>query len=1079
MINEVKLISDPISMHIWTSLHNYAYKEAVFAAERLFAETKSDESLYLLASCLYRMNRPKQVIRLLAPHVSPLGKCRFLLSRCYFDCNMLNEAESSLFGSKRTSQCLNDIMSDFGDQACYAFLLLGDIYKLQQKYSESVMCYKECLKLNPFMWTAYENLCSIGEFVDPELVFKLTPSLGLITPTFTVIGQTVSAQKSPLNVNMKAERDRLGSRENVNPNSPVNDASNVMREPDVDRLTASANTPQVVKSTYISQCATANSEISTTQPQLPDGSSNTFTPASFPIPLVTPSAPLIDEDEIKSKRTATVTTVSADSGSTTTPSFGVLSLIPQSPLFACVPVFSRQDVNSLFSNSAMALDGTQPFRLALHQTALNRQPNTHRVQPNNNQLQTTILFNSSAGPTSTISQWRTQDTKASALMVATPSVSLSGGMFGHTCGRTSGITSTIPPWLSGSPISSTTSATGLLGNTSTPATSGTALLNAFPQPKTILFDELSETGAASTAFTTSKLDNTTVDTGAIAESLRQDSPGSDDGGSFIEPRTRAQKARAAAAVNQRKSPRFSRTSKASTDDTSTDDLKKPIIRLVTTKSLSRHHATKEDSVEHASVAECPKVVCTASSDRNDPRTESILAYLQLLRCLGRSFSLLLQHDYKGAVTVLSELPSEQLATGRTLAWAARAHVDAADYPNAHRIFNELRRLEPWQLYGMDLFSTVLWYQEAEHDLSQLANDLLSLDRSAPEPWSVAGNCFSLQREHDTAIRFFRRALQVCPTDAYSCTLLGHEYMAIDNLERAVSAFRHALRLDDRNYSARFGLSNVYFKQEYFGLADAHLVRALSLFPNSPLLLTHLGAIRARIGRLDEGPGSALDCLNKAVSINPSSPIALYHRACVLSSLGRYQDAIDELERLILLTPREAMIYFMLGHAYQKIGNSPQAMIYYSWSMELDPKGVNTNLRDIMANVPSSQQPSLAPFTCNIGGVATEHTPGSTVRHHRRGVRRPGRGRQGASRGVSHRLFLTPSFQGVDDDDATDGGEGIVVGGNALFGEDGSVADGGRSIYNLQRNRRRRGFSTSLRGDEDEGEGEEETMDMGE
>ena len=229
-----------------------------------------------------------------------------------------------------------------------------------------------------------------------------------------------------------------------------------------------------------------------------------------------------------------------------------------------------------------------------------------------------------------------------------------------------------------------------------------------------------------------------------------------------------------------------------------------------------------------------------------------------------------------------------MATGRTLAWAARAHVDAVDYSKAHRIFTELRRLEPWQLYGMDLFSTVLWYEGADQELSQLASDLLTLDRSAPEPWTATGNYYSLQREHDTAIRFFRRALQVCPTDAYACTLLGHEYISTDSLDRAASAFRHALRLDERSYSARFGLSNVYFKQDYFGLADAHLVRAISLFPNSSLLLTHLGAIRARIGRLDEGPGSAIDCLNKAVSLNPTSAIALYHRACVLSTIGRYQ-----------------------------------------------------------------------------------------------------------------------------------------------------------------------------------------------
>uniref|UniRef100_A0A0X3PTH2 Cell division cycle protein 27 homolog n=2 Tax=Schistocephalus solidus TaxID=70667 RepID=A0A0X3PTH2_SCHSO len=227
-------------------------------------------------------------------------------------------------------------------------------------------------------------------------------------------------------------------------------------------------------------------------------------------------------------------------------------------------------------------------------------------------------------------------------------------------------------------------------------------------------------------------------------------------------------------------------------------------------------------------------------------------------------------------------------------------------------------------------------------------------------------------------------------------------MSMDNLERAVSAFRHALRLDERNYKARFGLSNVYFKQEFFDLADAHLVRALTIFPQSCLLLTHLGAVRARVGRLSDSPGSSLDCLNKAVSIDPNNTLARYHRACALTSLGRYQEAISEFERLVLLCPREAMIYFRLGQAYQKIGNIPQAMIYFSCSMELDPKGVNTDLHDFMANVPPSSQASMPSVDSSDVRVTTQET--IQVR------RRRARPVRYSRRGLPHRLFPTPSFR---------------------------------------------------------------------
>jgi len=64
-----------------------------------------------------------------------------------------------------------------------------------------------------------------------------------------------------------------------------------------------------------------------------------------------------------------------------------------------------------------------------------------------------------------------------------------------------------------------------------------------------------------------------------------------------------------------------------------------------------------------------------------------------------------------------------------------------------------------------------------------------------------GNCFSLQKEHDVAIRYFQRAVQVDPLFAYAYTLLGHEYVLVDELDKALAAFRNALRLDVRHYNA--------------------------------------------------------------------------------------------------------------------------------------------------------------------------------------------------------------------------------------------------------------------------------------
>jgi len=65
---------------------------------------------------------------------------------------------------------------------------------------------------------------------------------------------------------------------------------------------------------------------------------------------------------------------------------------------------------------------------------------------------------------------------------------------------------------------------------------------------------------------------------------------------------------------------------------------------------------------------------------------------------------------------------------------------------------------------MELYSTALWHLQKEVALSALAQALVEQDRLSPAAWCATGNCFSLQKEHDSAIKFFQRAVQVWRRD---------------------------------------------------------------------------------------------------------------------------------------------------------------------------------------------------------------------------------------------------------------------------------------------------------------------------
>lgn len=321
--------------------------------------------------------------------------------------------------------------------------------------------------------------------------------------------------------------------------------------------------------------------------------------------------------------------------------------------------------------------------------------------------------------------------------------------------------------------------------------------------------------------------------------------------------------------------------------------------------------------------------------------QSANALMQLLQELGKAYQALSQYDCQSSLELFSAIPPQHYNTGWVLCQVGRAHFELSDYQKAEKAFSEVRQIEPYRMEGMEIYSTVLWHLQMEVQLSALAQDLVEFDKLSPEAWCVTGNCFSLQKEHDVAIRFFQRAMQVDSNFAYAYTLLGHEYVLIEELDKAMAAFRNAIRIDPRHYNAWYGVGMVYYKQEKFTLAGVHFQKALSINPRSSALLCHVGVVQHALKKSD----SALRTLNQAISIDPKNPLCKFHKASVLFATDRHKEALQELEELRELVPKESLVYFLMGKVHKKLGNTHLALTNFSWAMDLDPKGTNNHIKE--------------------------------------------------------------------------------------------------------------------------------------
>jgi predicted Zn-dependent protease len=140
---------------------------------------------------------------------------------------------------------------------------------------------------------------------------------------------------------------------------------------------------------------------------------------------------------------------------------------------------------------------------------------------------------------------------------------------------------------------------------------------------------------------------------------------------------------------------------------------------------------------------------------------------------------------------------------------------------------------------------------------------------------------------------------------------------------------------------RYGIGQVYFRQEKWELAEYHFRRARALHPGSSVLATCLGAALARAGPARAAEAEA--ALADAVAADPRNPLARFERAALLASGGRTEAALAELEALKRVAPREAGVWFQAGRLHARAGRAGAARSHLAAALDLAPAAADAAL----------------------------------------------------------------------------------------------------------------------------------------
>ncbi|KAJ2321130.1 anaphase-promoting complex subunit cdc27 [Coemansia sp. RSA 2704] len=380
-----------------------------------------------------------------------------------------------------------------------------------------------------------------------------------------------------------------------------------------------------------------------------------------------------------------------------------------------------------------------------------------------------------------------------------------------------------------------------------------------------------------------------------------------------------------------------------------------------------------------------------AAPRSSPAgTHTVGRLLQLFK--RNALTCLHMSAYRAAPALLAfaELPREQQNSAWGLCMLGRICFEAGRYVEAAQAFGAAHGLAPYRVRDMDTYSTLLWHMKREEQLAQLAHRLVTAGRNwSPEAWVAVANCFSLDGDHASALKSLARGIQLYRTVhgvtaaprldaggvgglAYAHTLVGHENVAVDDLDRAQRAFRTAIRIDPRHYNAWYGLGMSYLRLGKADLAEYHFKRALALNSQNPLLLQSAGAVYEhrndypgalkvyeRVERMLDGDtagikgksaeGSEDESTREALVTDTGVVLSLrthhamnfvmFKQARVLVVLERFSEAAVILEQLLRQCPREFNVPFLLGQTYTRLRRYREAAACLSRALDIAPENL--------------------------------------------------------------------------------------------------------------------------------------------
>lgn len=227
---------------------------------------------------------------------------------------------------------------------------------------------------------------------------------------------------------------------------------------------------------------------------------------------------------------------------------------------------------------------------------------------------------------------------------------------------------------------------------------------------------------------------------------------------------------------------------------------------------------------------------------------------------------------------------------------------------------------------------VLVFEDKLDVAQRLLDKLQLLDSNNEEIYIQRANIHSKEDNHEAAIQFLEKALELSDNSPDIYSLMGMEYLFMDDFKLAKDSFIQCVALDNQDYSSLYNIIYCFEFLEDFDGAITYLNTYLENNPYSEVAWHQLGKQYFSKKMYKE----ALTAFDFAIISDDSFIGAYFEKGKVLEKMGKYNEAIENYETTISIEDPTSHAYLRIGKCHEKLENDDMAQYYYYQTVHEDP-----------------------------------------------------------------------------------------------------------------------------------------------